>query len=57
VDEDVGLVYPIQQLAGLPSKVDEICLVAIYGLDTKLDAILRSATGSPLEDMGDGLEL
>jgi hypothetical protein len=41
----------------LRSKVDEICLVAIDGLDAKLDAVLRGATSRPLEDMGDGLEL
>ena len=45
VDEDVGLVYPIQQPAGLRSKVDEICLVAIDGLDAKLDTVIRRRDG------------
>jgi hypothetical protein len=36
VDEDVRLVYPIQQFRCLRSDVDEICLVAVDGLDPDL---------------------
>src|SRR5215207_11025761 len=56
VDEDVRFVYPIQQFGGLRSKVDEIRLVAIDGLDPELDAVLRGASGRPLEDAGDELQ-
>src|SRR5215211_6939809 len=57
VDEDVGLVYPVQQLIGLGGKVDEIRLVAVDGLDTELDTVFGGATGNPPQDAGDGLQL
>ena len=41
VDEDVGLVYAVQQLAGLRSEVDEVGLVAVDGLDPQRDALIR----------------
>src|SRR5215207_4365077 len=56
VDENVRLAYPIQQFRRLRSDVDEICLVAVDGLDPELDAVLRGASGRPFEDAGDDLQ-